>query len=654
MDQQRSNLTALAKEWERKGLKRRDFLRLTGAGVSTAAIAGILAACGASATATPASSVAPASAAASTAASAAPAASAAASAAASTAASAAPSAAASAAASSAGSPAASAAASTAGTPAASAGASMGYPSGGKNTTFTPAAVKGGSAVEVAFADGATNNPMLSNDTSSAQRIQIQFDNLVELNPDTALPFPSLATEVPTRQNGGISADGLTYTFKLRNDVKWHDGTPLTAKDVVYTYTTMKNPALGSPRTAELNERVDTITNTDDYTVVFKLKKIVAPFLVDNAIYRIVPQHILGSVAVDQIKAHPFSTGDAKVSIGSGPFKFSEWVKGDRAVFVKNAAYWRGEPALDRYVFRVVKDANVVFATLKAKEGDFGGITSSLWEEAQKLTDFNNYKYDTYSFTFYSYQLDPAKTTIFQEKAVRQALVYALDREAMVQAILLNLGVVAQGTMPTLNFAYQPDKITTKYNYDPAKANQLLDQAGWTKGADGIRAKDGKKLQFTIWTNAGNKTREQYVTVMQQQWKAIGVDASVKTEEWAAFLTRITETKDFEVFLVGFSWGVDADQTTMWSTESFTGGFNMGKYSNPRVDELLKQGLSELDTEKRKAIYLEMQNIIMDEVPNVILDFPQTTAIVSKRLKNLFPNAVNTRWNTHLWWVEDGK
>lgn len=663
MDQHQHEINALAKAWERKGLNRRDFLRLTGAGVSTAAIAGILAACGASATATPAPSTAAsaapaASAAASTAASAAPAASAAASTAASAAPSAAPSAAASAAASASARPSASAAASAAasGSAAPPAGSfdNFGLPMGGKFTKRDPIGTKGGTFVEVSFADAATNNAMLSSDTSSAQRIQIQYEGLVDLNPDTALPFGRLATAVPTRENGGISSDGLTYTFKLRDGVKWSDGTPFTSKDVVYTYTTMRDKASKSPRAAELTERVDSITAPDDKTVVFKLKKIVAPFLVDNAVYRIVPEHILGKVAPADLQAHPFSTGDPTASVCIGPFKFQEWVKGDRAVFVKVPTYYGGEPALDKYVFRVVKDANVVFATLKAKEGDFGGITSSLWEEAQKLPDFNSAKYDTYSFTFYSYQLDQAKTTIFQEKAVRQALVYALDRDAMVQAILLNLGVVAQGTMPTVNFAYQPDKITTKYTYDPKKAESLLDAAGWVKGSDGIRAKGGKKLQFTIWTNAGNKTREQYVTVMQQQWKAIGVDATPKTEEWAAFLTRITETKDFEIFLVGFSWGVDADQTTMWKTESYEGGFNMGKYSNKRVDELCDQGLAELDTEKRKAIYLEMQNIIADEVPNVILDFPQATAITSKRAHNIYPNAVNIRWNTHLWWVQDGK
>jgi peptide/nickel transport system substrate-binding protein len=303
---------------------------------------------------------------------------------------------------------------------------------------------------------------------------------------------------------------------------------------------------------------------------------------------------------------------------------------------------------------VVQDANVVFATLKANEADYGGITASLWQEAQNVPNFTAQKYDTFGFTFYSYQLDETKTTLFQDVKVRQALVYALDREAMVQAILLGLGVVAQGTMPVLSFAYRPDEITTKYTYDVAKAEALLDEAGWAKGADGIRAKDGQKLQFTIWTNAGNKTREQYVTVMQQQWKAIGVDATPRTEEWAAFLTRITETKDFEIFLVGFSWGTDPDQGTMWATESYEGGFNMGKYSNARVDELIAEGIGELDPEKRSDIYLEMQNIIMEEAPNFILDFPQATVLLGNRVKNFFPNAVNTRWASHLIWVEDGQ
>jgi len=639
-------LVQLAAEWTRKGLSRRDFVRLTGAGVGAATLTALLAACGAESTPTtaPVASTAP-STAPSTAASVAP------TAASGGAASTAPSTAASAVATRA----ATASAGGAATPAA--GGASGLPSGGKYSTIEPVGKKGGTFVETVVADAKTNNSMLSTDIPSNDRISIQFSPLLALNPDTALPFPVLATEVPSRENGGISQDGLTYTLKLRKDVKWHDGQPFTSKDVIFTYQTLAKKELGSPRTAEINDRVDSVTAADDYTVAFKLKKVVAPFLVSNLSgtnYAIVPEHILGTVAVDQIKQHPFSTGDAKASIGTGPFKFKEWTKDDHATFVKNPDYFGGEPALDQYIFKVVKDQDVVVANLKTGEGDFGAIPTTAVDDVGKTQTLSVVKYDTYGFTFYAHQLDTAKTTLFQQKEVRQALAYALDRDAMVQAIYNGYGVVGQGTMPTLSFAYAPEQITTKYTYDIKKAEQLLDAAGWVKGGDGIRAKDGKKLQFTLWTGNISKAFGQLITVMQQQWKAIGVDATPKIEEWNAFLSRITETHDFEMFLVGFSWGVDPDQTTMWASQSYTGGFNMGKYANTQVDQFLAQGLTELDTAKRKAIYVQMQNILMDELPNVVLAFPQSLAVVNKRVKNFFPNAVSFRWNIEKVWLTDGK
>ncbi len=645
---QRNELQRLGQEWTQRGLQRRDFLRLTAAGVSIAAIGGILAACGAETTPTTGASTVP-----STAPSTAPttATSTAPTAVASTGASTAPTAATGGAATVTATRAAGTA-TTAGTPAA--GGSAGFPSGGKYTTADPVGKKGGNVVEITFADAKTNNPMLTSDTASSARIALQFSGLIDISPDTALPFPSLAAQVPTRENGGISQDGLTYTFKLRSDVKWHDGQQLTAKDVVFTYQTMMKKELASPRTADLVERIASVSNPDDTTVVFKLNKIVAPFLGSNAIYGIVPQHILGSVAVDQIKQHPFSTGDATASVGSGPFKFKEWVKDDHATLVKNSSFFLGEPALDSYIFKVVKDTTAVVASLKTSEADWGGISSTSYEEMQKQTNVTVSKYDTYSFEFAAFQLDAAKTTLFQQKEVRQALAYAIDRDAMAQAIYNGLAVVAQGTEPTLSFAYAPDQMKVKYTYDPQKAVQLLDSAGWALGSDGIRAKGGKKLQFTIWTNAGNKNRESLITVMQQQWKAIGVDATPKTEDFNSLVTRITETHDFEIAMLGFSWDTDPDQGTMWATTSYEGGFNLGKYSNPAVDKLVDSGLTELDTAKRKQIYIDMQNAVLEDIPTIILVFPQAVGVVNKRLHNCKPNAVNIRWNAHLWWVEDGK
>lgn len=634
----------LAREWAARGLSRRDFMRLSAAGVSAATLTALLAACGGEtpATTAPAASTAP-----STGASAAP------SAAPSTAASAAPSTAATAASGGAASTATRAAGTAtraAGTPAAGGSASAGYPSGGKYSTLQPVGKKGGRIIEGNVTEVKTFNGMVSSDTSSSAMISMMFNSLLGLNPDTALPYPDLATEVPSRENGGIAQDGLTYTFKLRNDVKWHDGTQFTAKDVVYTYTTMQKKELGSQRTTELNDRVESITAPDNNTVVFKMKKIVAPFLTSN-MYAIVPEHILKDVAADQIKAHPFSTGDAKATIGTGPFKFGSYTKGDNVTLVKNPNYFRGEPALDQYILKVVKDGTVLVAQLKTGEVDFGGITAALYEEMTKQANVNAVKYDTYSFSFYTYQLDTAKTDLFQEKAVRQALAYALDREAMLKAIQFGLGTIGAGTEPVLSWAYAPDQITTKYTYDPNKANQLLDQAGWVKGSDGIRAKGGKRLSFTIWGQSGSPVIDGYMASMQQLWRAIGVECTPKNEEFSSLVARLTESYDFEMVIVGFSWGVDPDQSTMWATESYKGGFNLNKYSNPQVDQIVKQALSELDQEKRKQLYIQMQNIIADEAPSVILYFTQTPAAVNKRVHNLFPNAVSVRWNSHTWWVD---
>ncbi len=516
---------------------------------------------------------------------------------------------------------------------------------GSQFAIEPAKHKGGQVVEGTFADAKTVCSILSTDTSSNECINMMFNAVMRVDPSNASPIGDLATKFD------ISSDGITYTFNLRDGVNWQDGQAFSAQDVKFTYDLAMNPKTNSPRTSELTDRVDTIEATDDKTVTVKLKKPNAAFLVSNMVYAIIPQHVLKDVAPDALAQDPFSTGKKGRTIGTGPFQFEEWVKNDHMTMVKFDGYWNGAPNLDKYIYKIVPDQNALVQQLKTGEVDYGTIPESSVQEMSSRNDVKVVQYDTFSFTFFSYQLDPAKTTLFQDKEVRQALMYALDREAMIKAIRFGIGKVAVGTMPVPSWAYNPDGITNKYPYDVNKANSLLDSAGWTKGSDGIRAKGGKKLQFDMYTNSGNNVREQYLTVMQQQWKKVGVDMTPKTEEWNAFLNRITGTKDFEVFLVGFSWGVDPDQTTMWATDSYTGGFNMNKYSNPKVDDLLQQGLATTDHTKRKDIYTQMQNIIMDDIPSPITDFPKGIYSVNNRVHNVFPNAVDLPFNPEQWWVD---
>jgi peptide/nickel transport system substrate-binding protein len=544
-------------------------------------------------------------------------------------------------------------ASPAASPAASAATGAAFPGGGKFSTLEPVGKKGGRILMLTdIGEAESANPMLTNSTVSSNRHALLFNSLTANNPDNGLLFPDLALELPTKENGGISADGLTYTMKLRKDVKWHDGSPFTSKDVVFTYNTVLNKDLASPRYSETATRVAAISAPDDYTVVFKLKQVNAAFL--SGMLYIVPESILGKVAVADIKTHPFSIGDPKATIGTGPWKLQEWVKDDHVTYAKHTAYFRGEPALDQLVVKVIKDNTVVTQQLKTGELDVGTITAPEFEAMGKEKTLNTYHYDAYSVTYIGFQLDETRSKLVLDKRVRQAMAYAIDRDSLIKAIRFGLATVAVGTEPTPSWAYAPDQIKLKYPYDPKKAEQLLDEAGWAKGADGIRAKDGQRMSFTLWVQAGATQNEQYATAIQKLWKTVGIEATPKSEERATFVSRYADKHDFDVILAGFGLDPDPDQYAFFATESYQGGFNRPKYSNPAVDKLLSAARTELDQTKRKQLYIDAQNILVEDLPYFFFEFPQSLVGQNKRVHNRFPNAVNTAWNSHTWWVDDGK
>jgi peptide/nickel transport system substrate-binding protein len=509
--------------------------------------------------------------------------------------------------------------------------------------------KGGHLTEGSVSDIQTFNPILQKDTASGRIIALVFDGLVNVDPDTLQPVPCLATK------WDAAADGKAYTFTLKQGVKWHDGQPFTADDVKFSYDLYMNPASGTSRAGTLNQHIATVDVKDPQTVVFTLKDVIAPFMVTDVIYGIIPKHILGSVAPADIKSNEFSTGKP---VGTGPFKLKEYQQGDHVTLVANPDYHRGAPALDQYVYKYTKDSTALYQQVKTGEVDFFQLLDpQFFDDAKKQTNFNTVPYDTFSFQFYGYNLDFAggkANPIFQDVNVRQALMFAVDRKGIVDKIRNGQSTVAQGTMPVLSWAYAPDKITVKYDYNTDKANQLLDSAGWKKGSDGIRAKDGKRLSFSMYAQGGNQTAVGYMNVFQQNWQDIGVEMKPIYEEFSQFVTRLTQSFDFEAFLVGFSWGVDPDQQTMWDSKQHGPGFNLYDYSNPKVDALLDQGLHTLDQEKRKQIYTDMQNLVLADAPALVTDFPKSISTVNKRVKNLIPNAVNIPINANQWYVTDGK
>jgi peptide/nickel transport system substrate-binding protein len=524
--------------------------------------------------------------------------------------------------------------------------------GTSSSNNTTTAKKGGHVVEGNFSDIRTLNSMLSSDTASNQVIGLMFDGLTNQKKDGTV-IPALAESWKT------SSDGLTYTFKLRSGLKFSDGQPITSDDVKFTYALAYDPAykdFASPRRGDLSKYIKSIDTPDPQTVVITTTQVFAPFLGAHGQYGILPKHILGSMDAKTLNTAPYNTAP---TVTNGAFKFVSWEKGQQVTMARNDNYWAGPAYLDQWIYKVLPDSVAVTNQLKTGEIDIGPIDPGQYDSLTGVSSVVRSEFPVPVFTFYAYQLDPAKPAgpLFQDKAVRQALLYALDRKAMIQAIYFGHGQVANSPEPPTSWTYKA-KPQVVYNFDKSKAESMLDAAGWTKGSDGIRAKAGQKLKFTMITNAGNKQRESLLTVMQQSWHDIGVEATPSLIQFPQLVSQIVDIRTFDVFLVGFNWSVDPDESPLFhSRNTAPGGFNGFDFKNDQVDSILDQALGTLDQAKRKQLYGQFQDIMSDLVPAPILFFNTGIWGVNARVQGTDFGPFNQfqfrPWN-HNVWVTDGK
>jgi len=502
--------------------------------------------------------------------------------------------------------------------------------GSSSTQNAPQGKKGGHLVEANISDISSLNSVLSSDTASSQVISMLFEGLLISKPNGDL-VPGLASAMPQ-----VSSDGLTYTFKLRPNLKWSDGQPLTSDDVLFTFNLMFSPDykdVNSPRRSDLELNLQSITAPDAQTIVFKTKTVWAPFLALHAQREIMPKHVLGSLAAKAINTADFNSAP---SASSGAFKFVRWDKGQQVVLARNENYWRGQTYLDQYVIKVVPDQVTLTNQLKTGEVDFGFVDPSLWDSLATVDTIDRLSpFGVPTFTFYAYNLDPAKPAgkLFADKAVRQALLLALDRQAMADRVYFKQASVADSVEPPISWAHSSAKPT--YGFDKSKAESMLDAAGWTKGPDGIRAKGGVQMKFNMITNQGNNQRQSLLQIMQQSWADIGVSATPQLIQFPQLVTQITNQRTFDVFLVGFNFTQDPDESQLFaSTSANPGGFNGFLFKNPQVDQVLTQAASTLDQGKRKQLYAQFQDLMNDQVPAPILVFNKGLWAVSKRVQGI--------------------
>lgn len=512
-----------------------------------------------------------------------------------------------------------------------------------------------------------------------------FDGLIARDAKDNL-YPEDAWYVPTLENGGAYWEGdgadrhLVVKYEIRPGIKWSDGQEVTSNDAVFTYNLIMNPA-SSIQDRTLWEKVHDVKNPDKYTVIFNFMSVsqakefydkagktdqehfafLKQFIDANApvvdpLYNLVgaqimPEHVLSKIPVDKIMSSTF----AREPVGNGPFKVVSWEAGSQIVLQQNPNYnLTDKPLLKQIVIKIVNDTNQIIAQLKT--GDLDAATSDAFPApTDTLNTLTSSGQDVVylparQWEHIDFNLDKPQ---FKDKVVRQALTYAINRQNLVDKIFAGKSIVLNTFLPPASWAslqnpefanqFKGRYTLNDYKFDQAKANQMLDQAGWVKGSDGIRAKNGVKLSFDYSTTAGNKLREQVTQLVAADLKQIGVQANLKyvpSDEFFAndgYLAK--RAHDF----AEYTWVLDVDPSgSLYDSQNIPtpdnnySGANYPGYSNPQFDQLSRAAANELDRSKRAPMFAQMQQIWNDELPSIPL-FTRLTIEVHKA------NLVN--WDT---------
>lgn len=479
-----------------------------------------------------------------------------------------------------------------------------------------------------------------------------YETLTEGNPTTFEASPLLA------ESWEANDDASVWTFAIRQGVTWHDGEAFDAEDVAFNLTLHKDEdflCASIMDTAEIVERIDSVEVVDPQTVQVKMGAPNVDFAAEMYYLLIAPEHLLRDVPPGEFEQHPSGTlTDPAYTIGTGPFMFKELVVNDHMTWVKNPNYWDGTPHVDEIIYRGVTDDNAAITQIRTGDVDIVSYMDPAGITSLEGADVQIVEYPTTTFCYYAFNLDPEKTTKWQDVRVRQALMYALDREAMIEAVLFGYGVVPSGIMPPNSWSNNPEQISVAYSYDPDTAAQLLDEAGWTLGDDGIREKGGEKLSFEMLGWAGFSACEAHMQAAKEYWRAVGVDMTPTFLTGDQIGERYSDTHDYEIVFWWRGLGLLIDQSFLLASSSYPDSGNRMKYSNARVDELLTLIAAELDREQRVELITELQNIVMEELPFLPVWWDQAIWAISNRIHNMYPNDLQyplPAFNAETWWVE---
>ncbi len=463
------------------------------------------------------------------------------------------------------------------------------------------------------------NPLLYTDSASATVVDFVFNGLIAVNEKLEF-IPDLASQ------WDISDNGLIYTFHLRPNVFWHDGKPFTANDVKFTFDTLLSPKTQTVRRSSyiINGKPIKVTILDLYTVQFTLPEPFAPILSALSI-GILPQHILEKQNINTTKfnEHP---------IGTGPFKLISYERGDHILLERNPNYFKGAAKLEKVYLKIIPNENSAKVAFETGQLDETSVQPRDFSRFQQRGNYNLFRWSALNYTYMGLNLDHA---VLKELAVRQAIAHAINRDQLVNSVLRQFGQVANIPMAPASWAFTPEK--PLYNYSPSYSIQLLNNAGWELGTNGYRHKKNIPCEFRLMISQGNNEREQAALIIQDALKKVGIKVQIQTMEWASLVQKLDQPKkDFDAVIIGWSLGIDPDSYSIWHSSQYPNGLNFVHYNNTTVDALLVKARREMIPRKRKDLYQQTYNHIVQDVPYIFLWYPDQLVATQRYIGGISP------------------
>ena len=467
------------------------------------------------------------------------------------------------------------------------------------------------------------NPILATDSSSSEIAGFIFNGLVKFDKDSATIIGDLAKDFYFENN-------TTIIFKLRQNVKWHDGVRFTAKDVLFTYEMLMSPTIASPYSASFRF-VENVEIIDNFTLRVTYKKAYFKSL-ETWMMGILPYHILKDEK--NLMSSTFNMNP----IGTGAYKLHQLEHSKNIILVVYDDYFEGRAKIDRISFHVIADSLTRFLMLKSSGLDLGSIDPMQYERQLNKSFFE--KFETYenisqSYTYLGFNLRREK---FKNPNVRKALSLAIDRDEIVDILFFKHAKVCTGPFLPGTKAFNENVKAPVQN--KKEAINLLKEAGYD---------ERNPFKFEIVTSNSNAIRPYAAQILQHQLKQVGVIVNLRVMEWQAFLNMVVFPNEFDSVLLGWGLSPTPDPYLFWHTDSDKkGGFNLIGYNNPIVDKMIEESQSIVDRDKLSAVWKSMFKIIVDDNPYLFLYIPNSITAVNKDIKNIEPS-LSGIWHNYIKW-----